>query len=94
MSMTLETLIITLLKEAMLDGVELTYPKLTTLVENHPEYNGQSRGKALERRIKSLVKNENILQQLQEETKSENYVSGGFKIGRLEIKGKLDLSKH
>jgi TPP-dependent 2-oxoacid decarboxylase len=92
MSITLQTIVIELVKQAMLDSVKLTYPQLTRLVEGHPEYNGQSKGKALERRIREILNNEDVLQQLREEAKSGDYVSGGFKIGRLEIKGKLDLS--
>ena len=92
--MGLEAIVIALVKEAMLTSHKLTSTQLTRLVENHPEYGGQSTGRALERQIRTILHDENVLQQLREESKSENNVSLGFKIGRLEIKGKLDLSKH
>ena len=87
----LEGLVVELVVGAILTNMKLTQAKLTELVENHPDYHGTTKGKALERRIKNILKDERVLQQIQEETKSENNITLGFKIGRLEIKGKLKL---
>lgn len=88
--MILETLVIELIIEAMLSSIKLTFAGLTRQVENHPEYDGTSNGKSLERRIRNILKDERVLEQLREDT-TENNISLGFKIGRLEIKGKFTL---
>ncbi|MEK7282069.1 MAG: hypothetical protein AAB037_06960 [Chloroflexota bacterium] len=88
--MILEALVIELLRESMLSSTKLTYAQLARLVEAHSEYAGASKGKSLERRIKNILKDERVLEQLRENT-PENNISLGFKIGRLEIKGKFKL---
>lgn len=92
MSMSLEAIVIEIIREAILTKTKLTFAELTNKAANHYGYDGKSKGKALENRIKNIVKDERVLQQLQEDNVSENNISLGFKLGRVEIKGKLNLS--
>ena len=95
--MLLEALVIEVISEAILSNPKLTYAQLTGLVEDHPLYKGKSRGKSLERRIRNILRDERVLEQLpeisefRESIPDENNISLGFKLGRLEVKGKLRL---
>lgn len=88
--MILEALVIELVRDAILSSTKITYAGLARQVENHSEYNGTSNSKSLERRIRNILKDERVLEQLREDITGNN-ISLGFKIGRLEIKGKYNL---
>ncbi len=88
--MILEALVIELIKEALVLNTKPTYAQLTRQVENNSEYEGVSKGKSLEKRIKNILKDEKVLEQLRENIPEDN-ISLGFRIGRLEIKGKFKL---
>lgn len=86
--MGLEAIIVEILETTAVE----TLDQLTNLVAAHHAYTGKSKGRALENRIKRILQNERFRQEIEESNVSEDNISLGFKIGRLEIKGKYDLS--
>ena len=88
--MVLEALVIQLVIEAILSGIKPKYAGIAKQVEANPEYRGTRRGKSLEREIRRILAREEVLRQIRDNT-STNNITAGIKIGRLEIKGKIDL---
>jgi len=86
--MTLEAIVMEIITTTAVE----TLVQLTTLVVNHSEYRGKSKGQELQKRIRRILEDERFKQQLGENRMSEDNISLGFKLGRVEIKGKLDLS--
>ncbi len=68
---------------------KLTLNQVTTMVENHPEWRGKSKGQDLAKRIRQ------ILEEYQDEFEYEDQgpnITFGLKLGRVNIKGRIDLS--
>ena len=66
----------------------LSLDQLTTLVENHTEWRGKSKGKTLRTKIISAIKSD---PQFAVE-KRDNNLYIGLKIGRLSLRADLDIS--
>lgn len=64
-----------------------TIDQLTDLVAGHSEYRGRSKGRELKNRIIRILQDEGFQQEMQ-----GSNISLGFKLGRIEFKGKIDLS--
>ena len=93
MPVSLEAIVLELVREAIMTKTNPTYKQLRVMVENHPEYDGKSRGTVLTSRIRSIVESEQFRQQLKEKNLiDDDNISIGFKLGRLEIKGKYKFS--
>ena len=82
MPMSLEEIVIEVLRTTTIKRLD----QLTNLVAGHSEYIGKSKGQALKNRIKRILQDERFQQEMQEDN-----ISLGVKLGRIEIKGKIDL---
>jgi len=80
--------LIEIVKDVLSSSFEkLTLDQLAMLVENHSDYRGKSKGRELRNRIRRILEDEEF-----EQEKRGSGVYFGIKLGRFEIKTKIDLS--
>jgi len=83
MPLSLEAIVMEILNTTAVETIN----QLTNLVVAHSEYRGRSKGQKLKNRIIHILQDERFQQEMQ-----GNNISLGFKLGRVEFKGKIDLS--
>lgn len=83
MPISLEAIVMEILTTTAVETID----QLVSLVAAHSEYRGRSKGKNLKNRIIRILQDERFQQEMQ-----GNNISLGFKLGRIEFKGKIDLS--
>lgn len=83
MPMSLEAIVLEILTTTAVETID----QLANLVAAHSEYKGKSKGQELRKKINHILHDERFQEELQ-----GNNISLGFKLGRVEFKGKIDLS--
>jgi hypothetical protein len=91
MPVSLEAILISIITDAIASNIPLTQDQLNNKVRIQLEYDGTGEVKNLEKRIHRILNNEQFWEKITHDVSGDN-ITAGFKIGRLTINGKWDLS--